>query len=371
MHFGNFDAQAMDFFEEAEEPLEYEEEQRPEAEMAKSAATRSAQQREEIIKRELQVRQMWKSVMGTAAGLSAEIAKMHATQEALRRLEEYEAANKKGRHHHGRGGDKDKERQQPSPFAALSTNGGNASAGCIALAATAANSYELAGSPAHAGAPAGGYAYASAEGGQQHACAGQHADHGAGSSLAHAHAAHPGGQPPQAQQQHAAAAAQQQQQQQQHAGGPSSSSADPAGDGADASADGGTAESSGEESNFVAAAVNWVKGMVTPLTPQKSGERTPASSGSTRAKTQPKLESPALETVKSLPVTPRLSTASIPPRPTPDIIIPKNMVTPALISAIAPAQPSRLRSDSLHTPKSDPTHDPIPSRPASLAELRA
>eukprot|EP00966_Prymnesium_polylepis_P173250 4007199-Prymnesium_polylepis.1 len=59
----------------------------PRAQMAKSAATRSAQQREEIIKRELQVRQMWKSVMGTAAGLSAEIAKMHATQEALRRLE--------------------------------------------------------------------------------------------------------------------------------------------------------------------------------------------------------------------------------------------------------------------------------------------
>ena len=46
---------------------------------AKLAATRSAQQRAEVMKQELRTRQMWKTAMGEkSAGLSAEIAKVHA-----------------------------------------------------------------------------------------------------------------------------------------------------------------------------------------------------------------------------------------------------------------------------------------------------
>ncbi|KAL1527546.1 hypothetical protein AB1Y20_008935 [Prymnesium parvum] len=95
---------------------EAEEDQRSDAERAKLAATRSAQQREEIIKREHQVRQMWRAVMGTSAGLAAEIAKVHATQEALRRLEEYEIARR------------EKERRPRKPSVA-------APFGCVPMAA--------------------------------------------------------------------------------------------------------------------------------------------------------------------------------------------------------------------------------------------
>jgi len=60
------------------------------AEDAKLAATNSAVMREEWVTQEQQVRQMWKIAMGNAPGLKAEIAKLHATEQAKSALREFE-----------------------------------------------------------------------------------------------------------------------------------------------------------------------------------------------------------------------------------------------------------------------------------------
>lgn len=60
------------------------------AEDAKAAATHSAMIRESYVAHELQVRQMWRVVMGNAPGLKAEIAKLHATERAKLALRQFE-----------------------------------------------------------------------------------------------------------------------------------------------------------------------------------------------------------------------------------------------------------------------------------------
>ena len=72
------------------ELVQYVVEEHTEAELAKQAATRSAQMRESYVAQELQVRQMWRVVMGNAPGLKAEIAKLHATERAKLALREFE-----------------------------------------------------------------------------------------------------------------------------------------------------------------------------------------------------------------------------------------------------------------------------------------
>ena len=65
------------------------------AESAKAAATQSAQFRERSIVAEAHVRQMWKVTMGNTPGLKAEIAKLHATEQAKLAYREWELANSK------------------------------------------------------------------------------------------------------------------------------------------------------------------------------------------------------------------------------------------------------------------------------------
>ena len=76
--------------EVADTLLRYELAPKRRAEDAKAAATRSAQIREEYVAQEMQVRQMWRIVMGNAPGLKAEIAKLHATERAKLVLREFE-----------------------------------------------------------------------------------------------------------------------------------------------------------------------------------------------------------------------------------------------------------------------------------------
>jgi len=60
------------------------------AEDAKARATHTARAQEERYAAEIQVRHMWRTMMGPSPGLPAEIAKMRATEQAKHRLREYE-----------------------------------------------------------------------------------------------------------------------------------------------------------------------------------------------------------------------------------------------------------------------------------------
>ncbi len=60
------------------------------AEQAKLLATRTAQLRELVVTREMQVRKKWRESMGTAPGIKAEIAKLHATERAKLAAREFE-----------------------------------------------------------------------------------------------------------------------------------------------------------------------------------------------------------------------------------------------------------------------------------------
>ena len=62
---------------------------------------------EERVEAELQVQQMWRQMMGNMPGVAAEIAKLHATEQARMRLRQYEEeeARKKWRRSHEEGDD--------------------------------------------------------------------------------------------------------------------------------------------------------------------------------------------------------------------------------------------------------------------------
>ena len=74
---------------------------------AKARATTFAKMLEERVEAELQVQQMWRQMMGNMPGVAAEIAKLHATEQAQMRLRQYEEeeARKKWRHGHEHEGD--------------------------------------------------------------------------------------------------------------------------------------------------------------------------------------------------------------------------------------------------------------------------
>jgi len=74
------------------------------AEDAKAAATRSAQNRAEQVTKEQETRLMWRVVMGNAPGLKAEIAKLHATEQAKLALKEYERQHSRAQTAGGRAG---------------------------------------------------------------------------------------------------------------------------------------------------------------------------------------------------------------------------------------------------------------------------
>ena len=59
-------------------------------EVAKAVATRNAKDHEDRVLAELRLTHMWKVMMGNAPGLPAEIAKLHATQQAKLRYQEYD-----------------------------------------------------------------------------------------------------------------------------------------------------------------------------------------------------------------------------------------------------------------------------------------
>lgn len=194
--------------------------------------------------------------MGTAAGLSAEIAKVHATQEALRRVEEYEFERSRARkaREHGSHGVK----QQQSPFLRSSMPGVTISPG-ISLSSQAGPAAVSKSQPPPSQsttcAPSSQCAASSSQSAQQRpmtiTLSGMS---GIGAN---------GDQSSQQNNQHA--------------------QANPAVAGKDAGENGTPADAS---ANFVAAAVGWVKGLVTPQG-GRSGERSERPGSEPAVRTAP------------------------------------------------------------------------------------